>query len=315
MRASRARSSFTWAAPSRQRASPCSTPTTIAGRRPPCSRMASPSPRSRTFSEPSPRGRDRAARTSAWASRGGDRGSSRARSRAATGSPCPRTRASSSMTPTRRSGIGRWPSGGSASRFSPAHGCVPAMRRASEGRLPSPDHAESRSPIALLRATRSCAAASPSPRRYGSGEGSRPPLPDARVAKAEASSCWRLGSGGELAVHAEGAVELAGEDEGARVGNGHVDLDGFLGEDVAIELAGNGDVVQGAGLVLDAQAEPLSRLAAQESGAEVVVVRLHLHDAERANVARAVVGEGHPADGHRLRLRPSRGGRGGAGGA
>src|SRR5215471_5971308 len=224
---------------------------TIADRRPPCSPTASPSPHSRTSWVRSPPARDRAASISAWASRAGGRGSSKARSRAATGSPCPRTRGSSSTTPTRRSGIGRWPSGGSASRSSPARGCVPAIRRAWR-----------RSP----------------------------------------STHWRLGDGGELAVHAEGPVDLAGEDERAGGGDGHLDLDRFLGQDVAIELARNGDVVQRAGLVLDAEAQTLPRLAAQEGGTEIVVVCFHLHHAKRANVTRAVIGKGDAADGERLRL-------------
>src|SRR5215467_12153907 len=76
----------------------------------------------------------------------------------------------------------------------------------------------------------------------------------------------------------------------------------FLGQDVAIELARDGDVVQRAGLVLDAEAQTLPRLAAQESGAEIVVVCFHLHYTKRANVTRAVIGKGDAADGERLRL-------------
>src|SRR5215470_2431978 len=98
------------------------------------------------------------------------------------------------------------------------------------------------------------------PRRYGPGKAASHPARRPPGESRAASRYW-LGSGGELAVHAERAVELAGEDKGARVGHSHGDLDSFLWEDVAIELAGDSDAVQRAGLVLDAQAKPLSRLA------------------------------------------------------
>src|SRR5215470_18373121 len=177
---------------------------------------------------------------------------------------------------------------------------VPAVRRTRRGSRP-PRTTLSRAPRGHSCEPRDSGLSlreSPQKTRVRGGQ----PPRHAQRRESTSSQIKRLWSGGELAVHAEGAVELAGEDEGAGGGDGHLDLDRFLGQDVAIELARDGDVVQRAGLVLDAEAQTLPRFAAQESGAEIVVICFHLHHTKRADVTRAVIGKGDAADGERLRL-------------
>src|SRR4029077_12534895 len=81
----------------------------------------------------------------------------------------------------------------------------------------------------------------------------------------------------EHSGHPQRAVELAREGQRPRGGKGDVYLHLALRRDVLVDAErGNGDVVQGADLVLDDQRQLLARIAPEEGGPEVVVVGLQL---------------------------------------
>src|SRR5262249_57330800 len=104
---------------------------------------------------------------------------------------------------------------------------------------------------------------------YGAVESSTPDA--SRLPRATG----RALAGQQLAIHTERSVEFTGEGENPRGRKGNLELHLALGGNVLIDRErGNGDIVQGARLVLHQQRQLLPGLATQEGRREVIVVGL-----------------------------------------